>query len=1318
MTIDKPVPLVRYFSPVPRSDDDSDEKDILATLEDRNFERWRDIDKSYRSIILAEAGAGKTFEMLSRANQVEEQGHPAFFIRIEDIDGDFEQAFEVGSAEAFERWLSGQSEAWFYLDAVDEARLDNPRAFQKAIRRFSSRIKDAQLRAHICISSRPYAWRPRSDHDLIERHLPFKKKPLADPTDEISEPVEPAEQTESVLKIYLMRPLDEDDVRFFAEHRSVPNIDLLIDVLQRSNLMALAGRPFDLEGILAKWSSDQALGGRSELLRHNIEQRLKEFDPDRDSRQRLIPGKAREGARALAAAVILTGDVGIQVSDTSHERLGIDAEAVLVDWNPADVRTLLERAVFDDAIYGAVRFRHREVRELLAAEWFSELLQEGHSRHAIEALIFREQYGEKIVSPRLRPILPWLILEDLEIRKLALALHPEIAVEGGDPARLPLPERRKILVDILGRIVRNEDNRGARDNSAIARIAKLDLTDQTLALINQHAYNDNAIFFLGRLVWQGNMSDCVPRLLDIAADPARGVYARIAAARAVMNCGTAGQQSQLWSFLLSAQAEIPRKLLAELVHDAVADAVNVTMLLESIDKLPPYDRFKTTWLTRALHGFIDRLPLVEKADPPQPLALLVEGLHAILERPPYVERLECRISGEFAWLLGPATHAVERLVSARAEAAMQDHAIAVMLNGPVVREWLGHEFNDYKDKLGELVPSWPKLNDTLFWQSVEAARTRLESDGKRLNDDWPLQWPPHCWALGPDSFHRILGWVKTRKVEDDRLVALSLAFRIYVQAGKPVEWLDRLHAAVKGNAVLVAWLDRLLNPVVRTEDREWQRTREARRQKREQQRQVQKQDRSDWIARLKANINHVRNPPGLKPGEFGNDQYWLLREFEDSGLRTNRGQGANWQSLINEFGDDVALAFRDAAMAHWRHYKPEIGSEGADTSSIPYALLFAMAGLEIEAREVNGFPAHLSESEVRQALRYITWELNGFPGWLEVMHRAHPQAVMEAVMTELYWELVNTKTDQSMSYILHDLAFHAPWLHGALVEPLLTLVRNNYLPNFKALRYSVRILKGGGVNPRELGLLAQAKVATEQSGERLPHWYAIWVDAEPDTGITAVEKWLAALDPEAGSRSAQLFIKALMGSRHGDDAGPSIGNFRTAEHLKSLYVLMHEHIRAKDDIDRAGGGVYSPELRDHAQYARNRLFNLLSEIPGKEAFVALAELIEEHPEPDYRPWMAKRAHKRAEEDGDLEPWTAEQVSEFGSRLTRSVRRKTIFVRANDPGPWEFRLGAGLAGFWNGKPPSGAPGRRESVPDWLHGGAESPSSDPHPRHALA
>ena len=807
MHVDDPVPLVRRFCPVLQSDDDSDEREVQALIGYRDVKTWQEIDNGYRSVILAEAGAGKTFEMKARAEYVEQQGNPAFFIRIEDIDDRFEQSFEVGTAESFSQWLDSDLEAWFYLDSVDEARLDNPTAFEKAIRRFSAKIKHAQFRAHICISSRPYAWRTRSDRELIQRHLPFKR-PQAERAGEVARPIERSERLTDALEILMLQPLEEDDIREFAAHRSVLDVDGLIQALERTNLMVLAGRPFDLQAILGKWTQDLALGGRTDLLRHNIECRLREIDPDREIRQPLNLDKARSGARALATAVVLTGEAGIRVPDTGHARPGIDPQEVLADWGPDELQNLLTRALFDDVIYGAVRFRHRDVRELLAAEWFGELLRNGNSRHAVESLIIREQYGREIVSPRLRVVLPWLILEDQEIRKRVLAIHPEIAVEGGDPARLLLPERKNILADIVERIVRSEDDCSARDNQAIARIAQPDLAPQTLALINRHADNDDAIFFLGRAVWQGEMSECVPPLLAIAADSARGISARIAATRAVMSCGTEAQKATLWIVLLNAE-QIPRRLFAELVQDTDADAA--PLLLASMDRLSPYNRFEATGLTQALHGYIERVPLPANAHTDQPLPMLVAGLHVLLGRSPFIERQECQVSQEFVWLLKPAVHAVERLVSACAAATMQEPAMAIMINAPAANHWHDLGIHEYRDKLGDLVPAWTALNDALFWHNVKIVRTRLEDECKKLDDDWHVQWPDHYWYFGRDSFPRVLEWLSVREVEDDRLVALSLAFRVYAQAGEPAEWLGRLHASVMGDAVLAQRLDEMLN---------------------------------------------------------------------------------------------------------------------------------------------------------------------------------------------------------------------------------------------------------------------------------------------------------------------------------------------------------------------------------------------------------------------------------------------------------------------------------------------------------------------------
>ena len=1259
MYLDKPVPLVRRFSPVPQSENDSDDQQVLSFLGYRDFLTWSGIDERYRSVILAEAGAGKTFEMFARAEFIEADGRFAFFIRIEDIVDDFEQAFEVGNAESFQQWLDSQNEAWFFLDSVDEARLTHPRAFEKAIRRFATRIKTAKQRAHICISSRPYAWRPKSDRRLFERHLPFNK-PRTESTDENSELLESPQQSESELEIYVLDPLNQEDMRLFAKHRSTPEVDSLIDDLERSNAIALAERPFDLEVILHKWTADRALGSPSELLDHNIDLRLKETDQDKAPQRPLNLGKAREGARMLAAAVVLTGETGIQVPDNTHQHTGIDAEAVLSQWHPDDVRTLLERAIFNDVIYGAVRFRHREVREFLAAEWFRQLLQEGNARHAVENLIFREQYGKKFIAPRLRPILPWLILMDENIRKRAVALHPEIPIEGGDPARLPLPERKKILVDVLQQIVRDESAGSAQDNAAIARIAQPDLTDETLALIELHADHDDAIFFLGRLAWQGNMSPCVPPLLAIATDPTRGIYARIAAARAVITCGTPKDVSTLWNTLLAAEAEIPRKLLAELLQGTAIDGETVTVLLKSIDKLPPFDSYKTTGLRHALHRFIARLP-VSDALAPQTLEELVRGLQTFLARPPHLQRRECRVSEEFAWLMVPATHAVERLVAEHADASMQDHALTIMLNHPAVREWSGEHYDSYQDKLRELVPVWPELNDKLFWRAVKTERTRLENDGKRLQYFVQVTWHDHYWSFGSESFPRVLNWLSTRELEDDRLVALSLALSIYRGADKPDEWLAKLRAATKGDAELTGRLEEWLNPTTSEADREWERRSRQRKQKHERQRKKQERARSEWIANLKANPDRVRNPPGLQPGQITNNQYWLLREIDGDRVRTTRTKGADWQSLTKEFGMDVAVAFRDAAMDHWRKFMPGLPSEGAETSSVPIELIFAMAGLQIEAQQFEEFPEHLKKSEILHALRYATWELNGFPIWLEAMHRLHPRTVTAAIETELFWELDNAKPDQPTHRVLGNLIYHAPWLHADLAQPLLSWVRKTDPPSIGSLRYCLHIFKSGGVDPRDLAAVAQTKVAASPGANLLPLWYALWVDAQPDTGVSAVSDWLAALDPDEISHAAQLFITALIGDRRDAGGGPDIGNFQTPEHLKALHVLMHKYIRIKDDIDRAGTGTYSPELRDEGQNARNALFHLLSNIPGKPTFVALTELIEEHPESDLRPWMAKQAYRRAEEDGDLEPWTAPQVSQFASNLISTpVTHRQLF----------------------------------------------------------
>jgi len=1272
------ISLERQFSPVPKSQKDEEGNEFLSAWGHVKLKTWDDLDLEYRSVILAEAGAGKTEEFRQRASVLSNQGKPAFFVRIEDIEADFYQAFEIGEETQFQAWLQSTEDAWFFLDSVDEARLENPRVFEKALRRFAKGIKESAHRAHIYLSSRPYAWRPREDRKLLDAIL-FLAAPQEGEDHEKVQQAEP----QSMLTIYTMRPLNAERIRHFSVTRAAKDIDRLLREIERTNLWSLAERPFDLEGMLAKWEDDKTLGSRLELLRHNIDARLRDdHNSDRAQRQPLNLERARKGARRLAAAVVLTGQAGLNVPDSSPVKPGIEAETVLADWEPKDIHALLERGIFNDIIYGAVRFRHRDVRELLAAEWFDGLLKSGNSRYSVESLLFREQYGEKILTPRLRPILPWLILFDGEIRHRVLEIHPEIAVESGDPSQLPLLERKNILADIVRRVVGDEDNRSARDNGAIARIANPDLSEDTHQLINKYGDNDDAIFFLGRLVWLGEMASCVTPLVAIAVDNSRGIYARIASTRAVMTCGTVAQKKSLWQGFNKSDTQIQRKLFAELVEDADPDSYSIEQLLISLGKLPPYERFESSGLGHVLHKFVERLPVDGGQEE---IAQLLDGLNSYLDRKPYVEGAECDVSKEYAWLLSSATYAVEKLVEARSAVVFGITALSIMLKVPALRHCHGNDFSEYKSNLQALVPDWPKLNDALYWASIEQARAaKATQSSEPLTDDWSVSLLGHFWNFDTASLSRLFGYMCPHVLPDNRLVALSTAFRVFVQVDKPTHILNSLQDAVVDDSVLQHQLGILLNPpVLETRRRHEEKYAECQR-KRNEDKERQKQIRDTWMAELRANPDRICNPPNFKPGKLTNDQCRLMHELQDHCSATNRSEYANWQKLIPDFGEAVARAYRDATVKHWQYYVPILRSEGAKGNSTPHPLIFAMAGLEIEATENAEFPGHLDEAQVCHALRYITWELNGFPIWFERMYKAYPALAREAVLQELRWELGNTESENPLHYILSDVVYHAPWLHHEITPALLEWVEANPT-RINTNRYDcLHILVNGGADPGRLSELANQQIAQTNDADSIPWWYALRVACDPVNSIPEVEQWLSGLNKNAATHAAEIFSTALMGCRHSGEDGVHIGHFRIAEHLKRLYVLMHKYIRSKEDINRANEGTYSPILRDDAQGARNRLFNLLSEIPGKESYIFIKQLVHDHPDPNYRPWMAKQAYRRAEEDGDLEPWRAEQVSAFdkSQTITPTTHRqlfdltmhrlhdlKNWLERGNDS-PWE------------------------------------------------
>ena len=241
---------------------------------------WPDLINKYRLIILSEAGSGKTEEIRNVARTLREEGKPAFFLRLENIPKYFEDAFEVGTYEDFEKWLASGEEGWLLLDSVDEARLRDPRDFELAIRKLSRRISTAKDRTHIVITGRTTAWRPKSDLAYCTDHLPYTVAATSerDPHAEEDGP-EGVLRTESetqngaklVFKIVALDDLTSDQIAVFAKARGIEDSKSFLDAVKRADAWSFTSRPQDLEELTEFWIDKGRIGTRLEIMRNSID---------------------------------------------------------------------------------------------------------------------------------------------------------------------------------------------------------------------------------------------------------------------------------------------------------------------------------------------------------------------------------------------------------------------------------------------------------------------------------------------------------------------------------------------------------------------------------------------------------------------------------------------------------------------------------------------------------------------------------------------------------------------------------------------------------------------------------------------------------------------------------------------------------------------------------------------------------------------------------------------------------------------------------------------------------------------------------------
>lgn len=1202
-----------------------------------------------RVVILSEGGSGKTEEIQEATRRLRGEGKAAFFMRLEHVAHDFDSAFVVGELAEFERWLASTDPGWLLLDSVDESRLRSAQDFERAIRKVAARLAKAKQRTHLLVTGRAAAWRPKSDLDLCNSLFPVANEVTAGIEDaEGGQTTERSKPDTSPFKIVTLQDLSPDQIKIFASERGIEDTTKFLGDIDRADAWSFTARPQDLIEVTEYWLDKRRIGSRLELMQNSVKRRLQETSEERIEAQSLSNDEALEGAMMIAGALMLTQSQNIRVPDAGKGVQGLDARDVFKGRHPSDLGALLQRPLFDPDIYSTVRFHHRSVKEYLAAQWFLKLLRQEVSRRKVEELFFREQYGLDVVVPSMRPLLPWMAMGDSRILEKVRRLAPEIVFEGGDPVQLPVDVRREILEQVCTQLASDASRRSMADFGAIQRFAAPDLVDTVRRLAKRYTDNDDIASFLMRMVWQGRLAEALPEVMIVARSPTAGQYARIAAFQAVAELGTPKDMASIREGFAKESVGLSRKCMAELVsHIATPDAQSLAWILNCIPRLIEYDQYEDSGLSEQLSDFFERAHI-------DMVAAAIVPLQALLAKPPVIERSYCEISKRYQWLRQCAGVAVRRLINARDAAALKRSSLSVLHVLPIEDHYDVGAFDVEKLGLAELVRTWPALNWALLWHVVVQLRKAKQKKGERVADAWMALAEQTYLHFEPHDFDGAVQAIAERSLADDKEVALTLAYRIYVHAGSQPERLAALKASVAADKRLESRLAGMLKPPekdaawkrMELENKRWSREAEAHRAR------VEKA-RLEAPAKLESQLDTLRDSGFKNPADVSTSQHYLYDRMRNlNGSKNSRWSIGNWRDLEPEFGARTPRAFRDGMVRFWRRYTPKLASEGAVQGTTPFADIFGLAGLTIEVAEDPTIPWRLTAAEAAVAFRYAMQELNGFPPWFAALSSAHPGVVKSMALAEVTFELESDIEGAPSQYIIYDLSRFGDWLWDSIGPDILKLLRTQPPKGIERLQHLVDIVLESNLPDAALAALAAEKSAAGGDPTQIALWAAVWTGVDPDAAIDAVEGHLAALD-KAKKRTVftMTYVTYLLGGRH--MASRVRKAFRTPAVLKRLYILVHEHVRSSDDVERANKGVYSPGLRDNAQDARERLVNILGEIPGRDAYLALKEIAERHPAPDARPWFTLRARIKAEVDSESPEWTALQVSQFGAEYERT-----------------------------------------------------------------
>ena len=1138
-------------------------------------------------------------------------GEPAFFVELAGLGtGDLRSLLNHDEEERLDAWLASQSDvATFFLDSIDELKLTLG-SFRQALKRLNNGIGSQLGRARIVITTRPTSF----DEHLLRSILPVPPSPSALPSEESfasiamrDQKTQQAEKSDDHAppdwRTVALMPLSDEQIIEFSSDQGVEDPAALMDDLKRRNAEEFARRPQDLIELCADWREHKRIRTHRDQVAANVRVKLLHRD-DRHEPAELSVDKAIEGASRLALAMMVTRRMTIRhsaASDVIDQEAALDPVKILSDWKPDERKALLERPLFGFASYGRVRLHHRSVVEYLAAERLRTLLDRHRSFRALRRVIFAHTRGKTIVRPSMRPIAGWLALAEDRMFEMLRDNEPAVLLDEGDPDALSKPQRSQALRAYVERYGQG----GRRDLNVpyiqVHRFASPELADDVNKLWAIGVENPDVRETLLSLIVAGRIGDCVDIAHGVVLDIQASVVERLIAVDAMV----AMRDSRLKGIacdLATADNQWSHELALGVLLRLFPRDLSIDQFLQTLSWLKNGKRN-----IRELSWQLPRLIANVELDP-EDLRSLRDGLLKLLSIGLRWQQEWPHIVCDRSYLSGPLAAACVRGLGRR-ETDGWLHASVLALRLQDDREYNSNETHiALRERLKKLAAD---ENARLFW-----AEDALLQSLRAIDDPWQ-RFAEIALHDGPVELRaeRDLDWIKetlgdTDRSENDRAMLLEAAMRLRPNQKQWRDHVTSLKALVADLPCLLAVIDERLKQSKHDEEKErWKKRKEVRKNERE--RQAAKA-RASWIKFWRFVAEH---PDEAFSSKRGDNTAWTLWRVMTQDGEDSRASGWNRRFIEEHFGKETANRLRHVLMKIWREDNPTLPSERPEDQRGTYLVWWqlGLAALYAEAEDPS-WANRLTLEEAKLAARYAPIELNGLPNWIESLADVHPNAVDAILGNELSWDLKRDPADHGHSMLLQSINFASNSV-ARLVLPRLKewLDMGGYvgenvsdLSGASALLSQViSVMLNHGDEQTEAYLLA---IARQRLREDLSEGLAIvWLPTlmrlDPNLGVTALEDRIGTVAPGKHSEAVKWF-GVLFGDRR--DPIDLKATVFTPQLLLRLLRLAYRHVRPVDDVEH--DGPYSPDTRDNAEYARNKIVSALFEAKGEEGWAAKLEM--------------------------------------------------------------------------------------------------------------